>query len=525
MGTREQDPWRVLGLNWRIPQFWTSSIFVIIVASRIPFLFFGHLQEDAFIHFRIARHFWDTGEFAYNAGEPLLATTSPAYVLLISPLFLLPDSVAIVLVQILGSAATVGAIYILAPLFGARGHRVRLLAVLAIASTPVAIVASTTGMEIPFVLLALAIIARSIETKQHIRIAIVLSLLLPSIRLDSLAQLAATSIPGYRRNIIAPLALFSAGVAGLLLQLATAKFLFNDYLPQSIQGKATSYSIGHLGVTDRLLRIFESFAQVAVPIDTKFLDQFESIWVLIGAIATGIVLKYGKFSTRLKLSSVAISWGIPAAYAVSGTQLFPWYFWLSSIWLYAMTIVSIMSLRPTAQYDFHGLSLKKLNMPLIIGAIIVIFYAGQLVTSYANGTEERKYRKEVGDWIQQNSLADDSLMLVPIGIIGFESELYIHDEIALVSPAVEDYRKQFGLNWWTRYLEDYSPDFLLQTDRILEGRSPSALLTESELAYFNENYQLVRRFEYVPDDYSTNTIARKLLSLGSADSYNLYQRR
>jgi hypothetical protein len=51
----------------------------VYVAAQV-----GHLADDAFIFFRYARNFAAGSGLVYNAGEPVLGFTSPAYVLLLS---------------------------------------------------------------------------------------------------------------------------------------------------------------------------------------------------------------------------------------------------------------------------------------------------------------------------------------------------------------------------------------------------------------------------------------------------------
>ena len=63
----------------------------LICLGLLAFSLYLHLRlapyadDDAYIHMRVARHLWDAGLPYFNIGEPVMASTSPLWVILTSP--------------------------------------------------------------------------------------------------------------------------------------------------------------------------------------------------------------------------------------------------------------------------------------------------------------------------------------------------------------------------------------------------------------------------------------------------------
>jgi hypothetical protein len=70
---------RARALYW--PAIGAGLLFLLV---RLPFFWTRAVQEDAFISFRCARNFADTGVYGFNAGERVSAATSHAYVFLLA---------------------------------------------------------------------------------------------------------------------------------------------------------------------------------------------------------------------------------------------------------------------------------------------------------------------------------------------------------------------------------------------------------------------------------------------------------
>jgi hypothetical protein len=71
--------------------------------------------------------------------------------------------------------------------------------------------------------------------------------------------------------------------------------------------------------------------------------------------------------------------------------------------------------------------------------------------------------REVALRLQDSAKAGESIMLEPIGLIGYVSNLYVYDFVGLVSPAVTNARRESGYSdrWYVRYLQLHSPTYVL----------------------------------------------------------------
>ncbi len=79
-----------------------------------------------------------------------------------------------------------------------------------------------------------------------------------------------------------------------------------------------------------------------------------------------------------------------------------------------------------------------------------------------SSNESGPYR-EVAFQLQAIAKPHESIMLEPIGLIGYVSNLYVHDFVGLVTPAVTNARRESGYSdrWYVRYLQVHTPTYVL----------------------------------------------------------------
>src|ERR1700722_4225766 len=130
-------------------------VFAVIVLIRIPFLVVHPLQEDAYITFRSARHLAEYGDFSFTLHQHFPGTTSLLYPLIVAAIDLILRSHLMILgVQLFGTLCIAGACWFIArALCDDQGEQ--RVAWLLIATWPIALLMSYTGMETPLLALAL----------------------------------------------------------------------------------------------------------------------------------------------------------------------------------------------------------------------------------------------------------------------------------------------------------------------------------------------------------------------------------
>ena len=80
------------------PGLWGLGVSLVLV--RLPFLWTGHLQEDAFIAFRTAFNLADHGVLGFNVGEHYAAATSLIYAYFCAAMSVLAGDRAVVCILI-----------------------------------------------------------------------------------------------------------------------------------------------------------------------------------------------------------------------------------------------------------------------------------------------------------------------------------------------------------------------------------------------------------------------------------------
>jgi hypothetical protein len=103
----------------------------------------------------------------------------------------------------------------------------------------------------------------------------------------------------------------------------------------------------------------------------------------------------------------------------------------------------------------------------------------------------------VGNWLARNAPANSSVMLEPIGEIGWASNLYVHDEVGLVSPRILEYRERFNGSdaWFLHYIKDVRPTYIvLQSQEIPDnilflGHGDGIFENDHERQWFFTHYR------------------------------------
>ncbi len=150
--------------------------------------------------------------------------------------------------------------------------------------------------------------------------------------------------------------------------------------------------------------------------------------------------------------------------------------------------------------------------------------AAQWVFSYSWGMKEYAYRGGIGQQLAGMAHENDTLFLEPAGYIPYYSGLYTYDEAGLGSPLILHYRDLYQTPWWIRFVEDAKPDWIVQRDHFETFTTYQGYtLNETEQKLFLENYHLVEKISYRPQEYASQPLLVRLLAMGSADSYLIYE--
>lgn len=499
---------------------WWWLLFGGLVALRLPFIATGHFVDDAYIYFRVAENLAATGTYGFNPGEPVSATTSPLFTIVLAGLFWAFGDAAILVSQGMATALVIGANWSLVGFLGAAG-RVRWVVWGLASAWPTALIMSYAGMETALywaVLVGVLVWAgrppRS-DPSRHVAAARQsfgrsawgwLSLVaLPWLRPDAtvvglVAFVGVWLAQGNSRespsgvHMVPPVRAWLGLVipvmsAGLLATVYAAAF--GSPLPQTIAGKLATYhpDSGSLAIAARW---FTSLAgaeitNIALPVRTKHLASVGPLFSLLAGIGWAAVLAHRPRQATAALCVIA---GFTLAYAVGGV-VFPWYTWPLTLLLWSGALVG---------YSWLGGRLvpAQPRTMAIVGALGVAgLVALQGAQAIKRGFITQEFGRAVASAVEAHSSPQATLMLEPAGFIPYVTGRRTLDEVGLVSPEVTAMQARYGEEWWIETLRRYRPDVLVERDHVLDGlASDGSRPSRAQWEWFEERYERVATVAY-----------------------------
>jgi hypothetical protein len=287
---------------------------------------------------------------------------------------------------------------------------------------------------------------------------------------------AAVLLPGARmRDRLVALGLFAAGVAALMLYFGSA-------VPQSVVAKARLYGTpgpwGGRFWWDWLL---------PVPIDMASMSGegralLPLAVVFLPALVAGASVAWKVRGTPLG-RALAASLAIWLAYVTLGVAYFFWYLVVPLGGLAALAAIGLPRL-------VRGRWLYGAAALLVLGS-----WVGARSLYVGRGQNEFYAFAQTGEFLHHYARPGDTVMLEPIGMVGYADPLRIVDEVGLVSPAVAQRRLE-GPGWYTDMVARERPEWLvvrrgmLRSGQVFAGfgapfRSPAerdTLMVDYELA-------------------------------------------
>jgi hypothetical protein len=513
-----------IGVGRSFRAAWASLlVFAIVILVRIPFILIHHVQEDAFITFRTARHLAEQGDFSFNLHQHFPGTTSFIYTLIVAAIDLTLHSGFILGVQVFGTVCVAAACYLAARALTQDRGKWSLVWLL-LACWPIALLVSYTGMETPLLLLALGIAVYALAREGNETLFVFSMFLFPLIRPDAVAYgliLAVGMFLVERRSAIRGLVALCCG--GALLLLAN-RFTSGHLLPTTAMAKQIAYHPSHAPsavfhlVIDLFLR--QSFL---LPIPSTYLIKISPAVLAITAVAFLYYFQNaeGRRQRILLLTIAGIVIVVPIAYAYGGV-VFAWYLypvnWLamSVVIAAAVRLLSVLRSRPAIYRLSWG----------VLAVVWTSLNAMQWAKSLADATRDYHYRADIGRYLAEVSHGRGTLFLEPAGYIPYYSGLTTDDEVGLVSPRITSYITHDPIAWWSDYVEAVQPEFIVQRQSFAHFETfEGYTLAPAEQRWFTSHYRLLRRTHYTPSVYHPSPYLQKILAQAPIEDYLVYQRR
>lgn len=245
--------------------------------------------------------------------------------------------------------------------------------------------------------------------------------------------------------------LIAAGI--VIAALAAIWAYYGTIVPQSLTAKRETYGIGGPWTGrywwEWIVPIV--FARFPATGETSALVAFV---ILAGpAFALGLAALWRERRTPLAAAVAGglVVWG---GYTALGVTYFWWYFLVPFVAVTAAVTVGLPRL-------LNG------RIVLISAALFVVSFWSAAQQLYRGRAREESVKfGAVASFLTDHARRGDSVMLEPIGIIGYFCPLRVIDEVGLVSPEVAR-RRQQGPGWYTDIVRKERPNWLVLRNRTL----------------------------------------------------------
>ncbi|AZI69351.1 LTA synthase family protein [Cloacibacterium normanense] len=482
-----------------------AVIFTVLV--KLLFLLTHHIQEDAFITWRVAQNLLDYGVIGFNGETKISASTTHLYVF-VSYIFNLifgKENFIYPLLIFNSLLFTIGSYFLSKLILENPLHQAIFIFLFGI--LPPSIKISILGMEYG-ILFFLEMALLYFGFKQNkIWAQILFPILILFTRIDTVIFLGIVFLADIIWNKKIRWFYILGGILGVVVLMSFNWFYFGELVNNTIVAKSVTYAKNmSLALQWKyfLMNYGNFWGMLKLPGD---FNPF-TILVLFFELLAFLYIVSKRESKNLFIWIIFLFGWTKQLIFISQRSYFDWYYWVPQILLFAVILVFVLEQKT---YKLWWISL------------LLIFYilpmaAFQTVHSIATGNGEWNYRRSIGLFLKDYEKDKNQyILLEPAGYIPFFSGLKAIDEVGLVDKEIQAEIKKDKANYWKNTVEKRKPKYLLAPKNLFEGKDGS---------FYQENYQLLKEFRIKNHLNSDNKILEKIYRLKpSGTDYNLYERK
>jgi hypothetical protein len=475
---------------WRRYGFATLVIVIVLATQVLPC---PRPVDDAYITFRYARNLVAGQGFVYNAGQPVLGTTTPLFTLaLATSNTLLPGIDFPWLALLISAVCDVVTILLLRRLVKSltRSAFVATTIALAYLLNPIRSGVALGGMETSLVVLWLIAAAEAYVTRAHFEQAALFGALATLTRPDALL------LPGLiflydiivrRRIPWKAIGVYAAVLAPWLI-LATA--YFGSPLPLSITAKTQAY-VQHSALA---LTTLVDFLVLRIPfhndhVALAVLGVGLAVLILLYVAGARAVWRYQRRSLPVVIYPLLYVLGLSLANPV----IFVWYYPPLLVFFDMIVLLGVAALLQVTKSQQRCIAFAG-----VLCAVLLLQWrgAGELVQRWPIDLRQREiaYERAAAELIGLIK-PDQTIALPEIGVFGYVFDrARIIDTVGLVSPEAIPYLlkerapgQEFNYAISPEVMTTLQPDYLIT----LEIFARPTLLQSPE---FLQNYRLVQTY-------------------------------
>ena len=482
-----------------------AVVFTVLV--KLLFLLTHHIQEDAFITWRVAQNLLDYGVIGFNGETKISASTTHLYVF-VSYVFNLifgKENFIYPLLIFNSLLFTIGSYFLSKLILENPVHQAIFIFLFGI--LPPSIKISILGMEYG-ILFFLEMALLYFGFKQNkIWAQILFPILILFIRIDTVIFLGIVFLVDIIWNKKIRWFYILGGMLGVAVLMGFNWFYFGELVNNTIVAKSVTYAKNmSLALQWKyfLMNYGNFWGMLKLPGD---FNPF-TILVLVFEFLAFLYIVSKRESKNLFIWIIFLFGWTKQLIFISQRSYFDWYYWVPQILLFAVILVFVLEQKT---YKLWWISL------------LLIFYilpmaAFQTVHSIATGNGEWNYRRSIGLFLNDYEKDKNQyILLEPAGYIPYFSGLKAIDEVGLVDKEIQAEIKKDKANYWKNTVEKRKPKYLLAPKNLFEGKDGS---------FYQENYRLLKEFRIKNHLNSDNKILEKIYRLKpSGTDYNLYERK
>ena len=482
-----------------------AVVFTVLV--KLLFLLTHHIQEDAFITWRVAQNLLDYGVIGFNGETKISASTTHFYVF-VSYVFNLifgKENFIYPLLIFNSLLFTIGSYFLSKLILENPVHQAIFIFLFGI--LPPSIKISILGMEYG-ILFFLEMALLYFGFKQNkIWAQILFPILILFTRIDTVIFLGIVFLVDIIWNKKIRWFYILGGMLGVAVLMSFNWFYFGELVNNTIVAKSVTYAKNmSLALQWKyfLMNYGNFWGMLKLPGD---FNPFTILVLFFELLAFLYIVSKGESKNLFIWIIFLFGWTKQLIF-ISQRSYFDWYYWVPQILLFAVILVFVLEQKT---YKFWWISL------------LIIFYilpmaAFQTIHSIATGNGEWNYRRSIGLFLKDYEKDKNQyILLEPAGYIPYFSGLKAIDEVGLVDKEIQAEIKKDKANYWKNTVEKRKPKYLLAPKDLFEGKDGS---------FYQENYQLLKEFRIKNHLNSDNKILEKIYRLKpSGTDYNLYERK
>ncbi|MCU7613729.1 hypothetical protein N0B16_04695 [Chryseobacterium sp. GMJ5] len=481
-----------------------AVIFAII--AKLYFLLTHHIQEDAFITWRVAQNLLDYGVIGFNGNTKISASTTHLYVF-VSYFFNLifgKDNFIEPLLIFNTILFTIGSLFLSHILFKNNWHKAIFIFLFGI--LPPSIKISILGMEYGILFfLEMALLYYGFQKEKKWAL-IILPVLILFTRIDTVIFLGIIFLVDIFWNKKIKWSFVLGGILGIALSVAFNWFYFGEWVNNTIVAKKLRYD-NHFTLQQDFdyfrLNYGNFWGMVKLPGD------FNPFMILIALfeLACFIYLIRQREKRNYFLWIIFLFAWTKQLVFLSQKSLFDWYYWVPQILLFVPVIIFVLEQKVK----------RNLWLSLLIIFYILPMLAFQTVHSIATGNGEWNYRRSIGLFLDVYEKDKKQwILLEPAGYIPYFSGLKTIDEVGLVDKQIQTEIRKDKPHYWINTVKKRKPKYLLSYNNLFE---------DQDSAYYKDHYKLLKEFRIKDHLKSDNKILEKIYKLKpSGSDYNLYEK-